>query len=93
MKPAPTEWHAIAETRLTSVLGPTKGAAAFGEALRAVGLVRVATADDLHRLAQHLSASGGFASAVGGLLSVHAVMYGGDLGITSARADGSDPPA
>jgi len=91
MKPGPTEWHAIAESRLTSVLGPTKGAAAFGEALRAVGLV--ATAGDLHRLAQHLSASGGFASAVGGLLSVHAVMYGGDLGITSARADGSDPPA
>jgi hypothetical protein len=87
MKPSPTDWHAVAETRLVSVLGPVKGSAAFAESLRAVGLVRLSTADDLHRLAQHLSACGGFTSAVGGLLSVHAVMYGGDVGVSAARAD------
>jgi len=93
MRPAPTEWHAVAAARLTSVLGAAKGEATLAGALRAVGLERVATAADLHRLAQHLSATGGFTSAVGGLLSVHAVMYGGDAGVSAASAGESDPPA
>ncbi|CAN5911453.1 hypothetical protein BH11MYX4_BH11MYX4_43040 [soil metagenome] len=93
MRPPPREWHAVAEARLASVLGPAKGATALAEALRAVGLSRVATAHDLHRLAQHLSGTGGFASAVGGLLSVHAILHGGDLALTPRDAAGSDPPA
>lgn len=90
MKPPPTDWHGVAEARLTAVLGPAKGATALSDALAAIGLVRLASASDLHRLAQHLSAGGGFTSAVGGLLSVHATLYG-DL--SGARAAGSDPPA
>ncbi len=91
MKPMPTDWHGVAESRLTSVLGPAKGAAALEDALQAIGLVRLESARDLHRLAQQLSATGGFTSAVGGLLSVHAVMYGAD--VSAPDAAGSDPPA
>ena len=92
MRPMPTAWHAVAEARLAAVLGPVKGPAALADGIRALGLERLATANDLHRFAQHLIASGGFASAVGGLLSVHAVMYG-EGSLTARRADGSDPPA
>jgi hypothetical protein len=46
--------------------------------MRATGLARISTANELYRIAQHLSSSGGFAAAVGGLLGVHAVMHGGN---------------
>lgn len=93
MKPSPTDWQAIAEARLGSVLGPAKGSAALTDGLRALRLERLASARDLHRFAQYLIASGGFTSAVGGLLSVHAVMYGDDLELKGQAAAGSDPPA
>lgn len=77
-RPPPTEWHAVAAAKLAAVLGEAKGAVALDGALRATGLVRISTATELYRVAQHLSAAGGFASAVGGLLGVHAVMHGGN---------------
>ena len=82
MRPNPKDWHAVAESRLTFVLGPEKGAAALASGLSAVGLESLRTARDLHRFAHHLIDSGGFASAVGGLLSVHAVMYGDDIDVS-----------
>lgn len=90
-KPLPNDWHGVAESRLTAVLGPAKGTAALADALQAIGVTRLESASDLHRLAQHLSATGGFASAVGGLLSVHATLYG--AGLNAGVSVGSDPPA
>ena len=70
------DWHGVAIAKLTSVLGPARGSAALEEALRATGLTHITSADELHRFAQALITAGGFAGAVGGLLSVHAVMHG-----------------
>ncbi|WP_147444804.1 hypothetical protein [Corallococcus sp. CA053C] len=70
------DWHGVAVAKLTSVLGPARGSAALEEALRATGLTHITSADELHRFAQALVHAGGFAGAVGGLLSVHAVMHG-----------------
>ena len=77
-RPPPTEWHAVAAAKLVAVLGDVRGAVALDGALRATGLQRISTASELYRVSQHLSGSGGFAAAVGGLLSVHAVMHGGN---------------
>jgi hypothetical protein len=77
-RPPPTEWHAVAAAKLVAVLGEAKGALALDGALHATGLARISTATELYRVAQQLSASGGFAAAVGGLLGVHAVMHGGN---------------
>ncbi|MCY1035258.1 hypothetical protein OV207_27675 [Corallococcus sp. BB11-1] len=76
MSPQSKDWHGIAVAKLNSVLGPARGALVLEEALRATGLVHISSADELHRFAQVLITTGGFAGAVGGLLSVHAVMHG-----------------
>ncbi len=72
----PTDWNTVALTKLTKVLGAERGSRAMTEALRALALDSLASADDLYRFARHLVAVGGFVGAVGGLLSLHAVMHG-----------------
>lgn len=86
--PATRDWHAVAVTKLAAVLGAGQGEYALKEAMRAAQLQHIASAADLHRVAQALSAMGGFAGAVGGLLSVHAVLYGANEGSdeTTSRA-------
>ncbi|RKH18763.1 hypothetical protein D7X74_08715 [Corallococcus sp. CA047B] len=74
------DWHGIAVAKLNSVLGPARGPVVLEEALRATGLSHISSADELHRFAQALITTGGFAGAVGGLLSVHAVMHGASGG-------------
>ncbi|RKG75246.1 hypothetical protein [Corallococcus terminator] len=84
MNTQPRDWHGVAVAKLNSVLGPARGPVVLEEALRATGLVHINSADELHRFAQVLITTGGFAGAVGGLLSVHAVMHGAS-GDTPAR--------
>lgn len=79
----PTDWNAVALAKLTKVLGAERGRRAMTEALQALALASLASADDLYRFARHLVAGGGFAGAVGGLLRLHAVMHG---------ARGAEPP-
>jgi hypothetical protein len=62
--------------KLTRVLGPERGHHIYQETLEAVGLTDLRTADELHAFAQRLSSRGGFEAAVGGLLSVAAVLRG-----------------
>jgi hypothetical protein len=80
----PTDWNAVALGKLTKVLGAERGNRAMTEALRALTLDSLTSADDLYRFARHLAAGGGFVGAVGGLLSLHAVMHG---------ARGAEPPS
>ena len=68
--------HEAAQTKLVRVLGPSHGRAVFAEALKAVGLDYIHTADQLFRLGQHLEARGGFAATVGALLCLTAVING-----------------
>jgi hypothetical protein len=74
--PAPTDWNGVALARLVKVLGPEAGRGAMDAALRELQLPSLRSADDLYRLSRVLARAGGFASAVGGLLSLHAVMHG-----------------
>jgi hypothetical protein len=78
--PASNDFHAYAEAKLRVVLGEAKAASALTTTLESLGIRRIQSADDLHRFGRALVAAGGFAGAVGGLLTVHAVMHG-------ARAD------
>jgi hypothetical protein len=75
MSPSPTDWNAVAAAKLTRVLGERAGRAALDDALSALGIPALRSADDMRRCAEHLQERGGFAGAVGGLLSVHAAMY------------------
>jgi hypothetical protein len=68
--------HELALTKLTNVLGQERAEAILDDALVRVGLERVKSPDDLHRLGQEILAQGGFAGAVGSLLSLMAVMRG-----------------
>ena len=49
----------------------------MSELLGELRLTALTSADDLYRFGARLAAQGGFAGAVGGLLSVHAVIRGG----------------
>ncbi|MEO7329870.1 MAG: hypothetical protein ABI193_14930 [Minicystis sp.] len=66
----------LALSKLTHVLGDERGRRVFHETLIRSGLTDLRTADDLFAFAQHLSRSTGFEAAVGGLLSVAALLRG-----------------
>lgn len=76
MTAAATDWHAVATAKLTHVLGEERGRQLLASTLATTGLTALTSADELHRFAQALVEAGGFAGAVGGLLSLHAVMHG-----------------
>lgn len=69
-------WHGVALAKLTAVLGPTKAEVALRETLALIDKDELRSADDLLLFARALCDAGGFAGAVGGLLSVHAVLHG-----------------
>lgn len=75
MKPDARDWHGVALAKLTNVMGEQAGHELAAAVLQDLGLQRIATASDLRLVAAALAAKGGFASAVGGLLGVHAAMY------------------
>lgn len=62
--------------KLARVLGPEAATRVFDEALVAAGLPAITTADDLHAFAHALVARGGMEAAIGGLLTVAAVVRG-----------------
>jgi hypothetical protein len=70
------DWHAVALDKLTRVLGPSTGQQTMLDVLQAMGTTRLESSADMRRFAETLAARGGFAGAVGALLSVHATMYG-----------------
>ncbi len=75
MTSSPTDWNGVAFAKLTRVLGEDAGARLMREILADLELPTLTSAADLHRFATALSSKGGFAAAVGGLLSLHAAMY------------------
>jgi hypothetical protein len=68
--------HDLALRKLSRVLGAEQARAIMDRALVVLGKKKLDSADDLHRFAQLLIKEKGFASAVGGILSVDAVMLG-----------------
>ena len=75
--PPPADWNDVAHAKLAAVLGAAKAEALMSELLGELRLTALTSADDLYRFGARLAAQGGFAGAVGGLLSVHAVIRGG----------------
>jgi hypothetical protein len=74
-QPQPT--HAdFALEKLTRVLGHDRARRVYADTLTSAGLADVRTADDLHAFGQQLSKQGGFEAAVGGLISVAAILRG-----------------
>lgn len=67
---------ALALSKLTRVLGEGPGRRTYDETMKAAELSDVLTPDDLYRFGDVLSKRGGMEAAVGGLLSVAAIMRG-----------------
>lgn len=75
-RPPPTAWNDVAIAKLTRVLGERPGRELMTETLATLGIAEIASADQLRDFATILSRKGGFAAALGALLSVHAATYG-----------------
>ena len=75
MKPSPTDWHGIALAKLTKIMGDGAGEVLAHSVLEEIELERVSSAAELRHFAVALSRRGGFATAVGALLTLHATMY------------------
>lgn len=74
--PQQTDWNAVAVEKLTRILGAETGRSTMTRALQLSGLQSLQSADDLYRFAQELTAMSGFARAVGGMLSLEAILRG-----------------
>jgi hypothetical protein len=72
----PEDLDALALGKLTKILGEGRGSRVFAEVLAATGLRTLSTPEELYTFAQHLTARAGMESAVGGVLSVAAVIRG-----------------
>lgn len=72
----PTVYAELALDTLTRVLGVERARRIYADTLNSAALGELRTADDLYTFAQQLSTRGGFEAAVGGLLSVAAVLRG-----------------
>ena len=75
MKLVATDWNGVALDKLVKVMGPNVGRQLAAQILEELGLQEVSCAADLRRFAEALSKRGGFASAIGALLLLHATMY------------------
>ncbi|MES1173278.1 MAG: hypothetical protein ABUL62_03035 [Myxococcales bacterium] len=78
MKPAVTDWHAVALAKLTSVMGPAVGRQLAAAVLQELNIASLSSAAELRLFATALATRGGFASAVAALLTLHAAMYEGE---------------
>lgn len=74
--PEAVDWNALAFEKLRKVLGEERARSAMQRALQLTEIDSLRSADDLYRFAQELTAMPGFVRAVGGMLSLHAVMAG-----------------
>lgn len=77
-----SEFHTLALTKMTRVLGAERARQLMGVLLGRLGTT-LDTADDLLNFSNELSKFGGFEGAVGAMLSVRALMSG--AGVKEAR--------
>lgn len=75
-RPPPTAWNDVAVAKLTRVLGEKPGRDLMTTTLATLGIAEITSADQLRDFAKILAGNGGFAAALGALLSVHAATYG-----------------
>lgn len=77
MNPSPSnEWNELARSKLAKVFGPAEAERLMSSTLSTIGLRALNSADDLHLFANELSNKGGFATPVGAMLSLTAVLRG-----------------
>ena len=69
-------WERLALEKLIRVMGEDPGRLLYARALSDLRLTTLASAEELYQLGQWLTRQPGFAAAVGGLLSVQAVIQG-----------------
>lgn len=69
-------WNELALAKLTNVLGATIAERVVRETLTAMQLGSLSSAEDLYRFGRLVSARDGFVGAVGGMLTLTAVMRG-----------------
>jgi hypothetical protein len=74
--PETMDWNAFAFEKLNGVLGEQKARRTMELALRQAGLQSMTSAADLYSFAQQLAGMDGFVRAIGGMLSLQAVMRG-----------------
>ncbi len=70
------DFSALALSKLTRILGDQRGAWLYDQIVASMKVDRLSTPEDLYAFAAHLSARGGMDGAVGGMLSVAAVLRG-----------------
>lgn len=75
--PANTDWNAVAITKLATILGPGPGQKLTEETLAAIGLQELRSSEELRRFGEELATKGALAAAIGGMLTLHATLYGG----------------
>lgn len=85
-----TDWHGTAIDKLAKVMG-SAGETLARSILEEIGMVKVSSASDLRQFAGALSKRGGFATAVGALLDLHATMYDPDEGHRTEPPEGRLP--
>jgi len=76
VSPFATDWNELAGSKLERVFGTAEAERLMRKSLSQIGLATLDSADDLHRFANELSSSGGFAAPVGAMLSLTAVLRG-----------------
>lgn len=76
MTASATDWNELARSKLEKVFGSAEAERLMRKSLSQIGLNTLGSADDLHRFANELSSSGGFAAPVGAMLSLTAVLRG-----------------
>lgn len=81
--------HEVARAKLVHVLGERRGQTALRETLEQVQLERIETPEQLYTFARALVGRGSFAGAVGGLLTVHALLRGARGDLPPAPSEGS----
>jgi phage tail tube protein FII len=77
MKPEATDWHGVALAKLTKVMGEEAGRGMAQAILEEIGVEQLASPRDLRSFAEALARRGGFASAIGALLALHATIHDG----------------
>lgn len=74
---ATTSWLELARVKVYRLCGPEKGEAFLQDAMAAVGVRELRSADDLLLVADHLISTSGFSQAVGFALQFQATLHGG----------------
>lgn len=75
MTTASLDWHETVAAKLVKVMGQAAGRQVLASVLAEVGLELLSSSAEVKRFAVVLAKRGGLASAIAGMLTLHATMY------------------